>query len=485
MKNLKNNDNIGYIASFFSGVARIKDLQNVFIHEVLLNSNKDEVAIVIGFDEEFVDALFFDDTFDLSEPLFRSHKPFSIVDSDKYIGRIVNGFAKQMDDLDEIKGNSISVFQNAPTIIERSPVTTPIITGIKVIDTNIPIGNGQRELIIGDRKLGKSTIAIDTVLNQKNSKKKMNCIYVVCGQKNIQVEKLIDIFRKNNSFLYTTIVFAPAQSSFAEKYLAPFVGCTIGEILRNKGEDVLIIYDDLTKHAKAYRDIALLLERTPGREAYPGDIFSLHAGLLERAAQLSAEKGGGSLTALPIVETQQGDITSFVSTNLISITDGQIYLEDSLFQNSHFPAVNIGLSVSRIGSQVQPKALRDVVKGIRLAIAQHKELQSLVKLETNVSKESLIKLKRGDLLIELLKQKKHTIVKCYEQVVLFFMILNGYFDEVDPEKWMNIEYLLLKWIDFQDPVVIKEIKEGTVDMKDDMLKQKILNITESFKKEFL
>ena len=473
---------IGYVVSFFAGVAKIQGLPHIFLHEVLLDETDKAVAIVIGFDEKFVEALFFDEKFNLKKPVFRSFQPFSIPISENFTSRIIDGLGNSIDGLGSIQGKAISVFQQAPPIINREPVSTPLSTGIKIIDTNLPLGRGQRELIIGDRKLGKSTIAIDTVLNQKYAEPPVYCIYVICGQKEQKVRELISIFEKQNALLYTTVVAASADTSFAEQYLAPFVGCAIGEYFRDNGKDALVIYDDLSKHAKVYRDVSLLLERSPGREAYPGDIFSLHAGLLERAAKLSKEKGGGTLTALPIVETQEGDISSFIPTNLISITDGQIYLENGLFQKGFLPAVNVGLSISRVGSQAQPNILKKVVGGIRLALAQHKELQKLSQLETVVSNEAQKKIYRGDLMLELLKQEKHTNVEWPEQTVLFYAVEQGFFDDIEKEKWGHFEIRLLELARNRYPNVLQKIKSGAFDEK---IKVKIQEIVNDFKQEFL
>ncbi len=481
-KNTKRYKEIGHIASFFSGVAKIQGLPHVFLHETLTDEEGAPAAIVIGFDDSFVEALFFDESFDLQKPVFRSFQPFSISISESFTGRVVDGLSRPKDGMGSIRGKESPVFQQAPQIIDRGPVATPLSTGIKIIDTNLPLGRGQRELIIGDRKLGKSTIATDTVLNQKNAKPTVHCIYVICGQKEQKLRELVSLFKKRNAFLYTTIVAATSESSFAEQYLAPFVGCSIGDYFRDKGEDALIVYDDLSKHAKVYRDISLLLERAPGREAYPGDIFSLHASLLERAARLSDEKGGGSLSALPIVETQEGDITSFIPTNIISITDGQIYLENGLFQKGFLPAVNIGLSVSRVGSQAQPKILREVVGGIRLALSQHKELQKLSQLETVASIEAQKKIHRGDLMLELLKQEKHTDITWPEQSVLFYTVEQGLFDDVDKNRWKNFEKLLLELLRSSYSDILQKIKSGIFDEK---IKADIKKIVNDFKQEFL
>lgn len=476
------NKKAGRIAGFFSGVARLQGLPQVFLHELLLDKANVPAAIVIGFDEDFVEALFFDEKFDLKGPVFRSFKSFSIPLSESYPGRIIDGLGNPLDGLGQAPGEAGPVFREAPQIIDREPVSDPLNTGIKIIDTSLPLGRGQRELIIGDRKLGKSTIAIDIVLNQKYAEAPVYCVYVLCGQKEQKLRELISLFEKQSAFLYTTIVAAPAGASFAEQYLAPFVGCAIGEHFRDSGKDALVVYDDLSKHAKVYRDILLLLERAPGREAYPGDIFSLHAGLLERAAKLSRNRGGGSLTALPIIETQEGDITSFIPTNLISITDGQIYLERGLFQKGFLPAVNVGLSVSRVGSQAQPKVLKEVVGGIRLALAQHKELQKLSQLETVVSLEAQKKIHRGNLTLELLKQEKHINIGWPEQAVLFYTVEQGFFDDIEQKKWSSFETVILELVKNRYSDVLEEIKKGTFDRE---IKQKIQAIVKDFKQEFL
>jgi F-type H+/Na+-transporting ATPase subunit alpha len=482
IKILTNKKEAGHIASYFYGVARIKGISCCFLNEVLVDKEGNQAAIVIGFNEEFIDALFFDENFDLEKPVFRSFKVFSVSVSESIIGRVVDGLGGPKDGLGPAYGEESAVFRQAPPVIDREPVSIPLSTGIKIIDAALSLGRGQRELIVGDRKLGKSTLGIDTVLNQKNAEPQVLCIYVVCGQKREKLQEVLSIFEKNNAFLYTVVVAATAGDSFACQYLAPFVGCAIGEYFRDKGKDALVIYDDFSKHAKVYRSIALLLERAPGREAYPGDIFSIHAGLLERAAKLSKEKGGGSLTALPIIETQEGDITSFIPTNLISITDGQIYLERGLFQKGFLPAVNTGLSVSRVGSKAQPKPLKEVVLGIRLALAQHKELQKLSQLETIVSEKAKLKLKRGELTLELLKQEKHVNISWPEQVVLFYAVEQGFFDDMTKDDWSSFESTLLELIRNRYPEVLEKIKKENFD---EAVKIKIKEIVEDFKKEFL
>lgn len=469
---------IGRVVSFFSGIGKVEGLPHVAFHETVLDEEKNPVGIVIGFDKDLVEVLFFEENFDPKTPIFRSHEIFSIEVSKYCLGKILNGLGKPMEEREIIKGEKIPVFRKSPSIIEREPLSTPIITGIKIIDAALPLGRGQRELILGDRKLGKSTIAIDIVLNQKYASPPVYCIYVICGQKKEKLKELIETFEKYEAFSYSLVVAATAEDSFACQYLAPFVGCSIGEYFRDLGLDVLVVYDDLSKHAKIYRDISLLLERPPGREAYPGDIFSLHAMLLERAGKI---KNGGSLTALPIAETEEGDISGFIPTNLISITDGQIYLERGLFQKGFLPAINVGLSVSRIGSQVQPPLLKKVTGGIRLALSQHKELQRLIQLESALSYESQKKIHRGELILELLKQEKHTFVDWKKQVALFLALEEGFLDEIKKENLKDFEKIFMEKLEYQYPEILEKIEEGKLNEE---IKDKIKKVIEEIKKDF-
>ena len=471
----------GRIVSSFAGIAKVSGLGGVGFHEILVDAKGKEVAIVIGFDNDVADVLFFDENYSINNIVYKSGQTFNVQVSKKILGRVVDGFGKERDGLGKIKGKKINVFRQAPTIIQRAPVVEPVTTGIKVIDITLPVGRGQRELIIGDRKLGKSTLVQDVVLNQKKAKKPLYCIYVSCGQKEQQALNMLDLFSKHNAFLYTTVVAATAGDSYAAQYLAPFVGAAIGEYFRDNGMDALVVYDDLTKHAKVYRDISLILKRAPGREAYPGEIFSLHAGLLERAAQLNKKNGGGSLTALPIIETQEGDITSFIPTNIISITDGQVYLENGLYQKGYLPAVNVGLSVSRVGSKAQPELLKEVVGGVRLSLAQHKEMQKLTALESTISKEAQSKIKRGDLMSELMKQDKHVFISAEEQILLFYLVKEGYFDDIEKSKWQQFEKLLLELVKNRYPNILKKIQDGKFTKT---VTNKFLEIADDFKKEF-
>jgi F-type H+-transporting ATPase subunit alpha len=473
---------VGYITSYFSGIAKIQGLTRVFPHEILINESGDEIGIVIGFNENFIEALLFSEDLSLDLPVLRSEKIFSIPVSDAYLMRVVDGLGKPLDGLPPISGESSSIFQNAPQIIDRTAVSQPLLTGIKIIDAVLPLGRGQRELIIGDRKLGKSTIAIDTVLNQRNVKDPVYCVYVLIGQKQRQLEDLLAVLNEYNAFSYTTIIAASASDTMASQYLAPLVGCRIAEYFRDQGKHALVIYDDLSKHAKVYRNIALLLERAPGREAYPGDIFSLHASLLERAGKLSKENGGGSITALPIVETQEGDITSYIPTNIISITDGQIYLERGLFQRGFIPAINIGRSISRIGSEAQPALLSKATSGLRLLLSQQRELQKISQLETMVSEESKLKVKLGLITLELLKQEKHKFASWQEQAILFTGIQRGIFDEIQAEQLRQFQILFYQLIRTRYSG-LADLDE--VDEKNEVFEEFFKKIISDFRKEFI
>lgn len=472
--------NAGKIHSLYAGVGQIKGLQNIRNHEVLVDQYNNKIGFIVGFNPKFAEALFFDTNLDIDTQIFGTGESFKIPLSTDYLGRVVNGLGEAVDGLQPINGEEKSIFASAPQIIDRAVVTRPLETGLKIIDTTLPIGRGQRELIIGDRKTGKSTIAIDTIINQRDATNKVYSVYVLCGANTSEVERIISILQANDVFLDSVIVVAKSDDSLAAQYLAPMVGCTIAESFRDDGKDALIVYDNLSNHAKSYRDISLLLNRPPGRETYPGDIFTIHASLLERACQLSDKSGSGSLTALPIVETQEGDITSFISTNLISISDGQIYLERGLMEKGFVPAVNVGLSVSRIGSAAQSAVLKSVTGGIRLAMARHKQLQKLVLLETVMSKKSRDEINRGELILELLKQDKHINVTIPEQVILFYGVEQGLFDDISIEQLRNLEKLLLDYIKIERPELISEIIEKNLT---DKVKSEINQIIDSIKLE--
>ncbi|MEK7187973.1 MAG: F0F1 ATP synthase subunit alpha, partial [Patescibacteria group bacterium] len=361
--------------------------------------------------------------------------------------------------------------QNAPSVLDRESVNRPIHTGIKAIDGMIPIGRGQRELIIGDRQTGKTAIALDTIINQVNEAKRPVSIYVAIGQKESKTAHIVETLRNSGALDKTIVVVASASDPASLWYLAPFAGAAIGEYFRDRGEDALVIYDDLSKHAWAYRQISLLLRRPPGREAYPGDIFYLHSRLLERAAKLSKEKGGGSLTALPIIETQLNDVSAYVPTNVISITDGQIYLESDLFYQGQRPAVNVGLSVSRVGSAAQTKAMKKVAGRLRLALAQFRELQAFVQFAADVDDETKKRIRQGQIMNQVLKQDDLSPIPFEEQVVLFYGAVNGYFDENDPAVMQEVTARVLEYFrqfhkkDILTPIKDKEAIEPDVEEK--------------------
>lgn len=472
---------VGRVESLYSGIATVSGLPGVKLREVLLNEKGEKAALVMGFDAEFAHVLLFDQSYEMGERLYRTHNPYQIHLSDDYMGRVVNGFGEVIDNQGDIGGKLGEVFKSSPLVTLRDKVTRPLQTGIKVIDTTLPIGRGQRCLIVGDRKLGKTVIALSAILAQRRVDKPVFCVYVAIGQKIRQTEQVVQMLQSHEALDYTAVVTAPASSAYAQQYLAPFVGLSIGEFLRDQGKDVLIVYDDLSSHAKTYRDISLLLNRAPGREAYPGDIFSLHAGLLERAGQLNKRLGGGSITALPIVQTLEGDITAYVPTNIISITDGQIYMDQKLFHKQHLPAVNVDYSVSRIGGQAQPQLLRDVTKGLRLALAQHRQLLTLTQLETTISLETRKQIHRGELILALLRQERLQVIPWEKQAVLFYAVENGFFDDLKEDQWKHFEHLLLDLLETKYHNDMEKIRKGTTKTISAFVHRAI----EDFKKEFL
>lgn len=473
---------VGRIHRYFSGIGQLQGLPHVGLHEILTDEVGITQAIVVGFSDEAVEALFFRDDFDISQPIFRSGRQFAVPVGDAFASRVVDGFGHFRDDMPPVSGNPQPVFRPAPPFRDRQAVTRPLITGLKMVDAILPLGRGQRELIVGDRRLGKSTIAETAVIHQRLTEDTVHCVYVLCGQKSRRLDDLLYRLERAGAMTYTTIVAADADASYAEQYLAPFVGCALAEHYRETGRDALIIYDDLSKHAKTYRDISLLLERAPGRETYPADIFSLHAGLLERAAQLSEEQGGGSLTALPIVETKEGDLTAYVPTNIISITDGQIVLEANLKEKGFMPAINSGLSVSRLGSQVQPKPLKDVTVGLRLSLSQQKELQKLTKMDTVISKETVKQIHRGDLTLELLNQDAGETLKWEEQAVLFHVVEKGFFDDLKKDQWRHFERLLLDVLRNGNAHLLERMRDGQFTEED---QQEARQLVTDFKREFI
>lgn len=397
------------------------------------------------------------------------------------LGRVVNALGQPIDGKGEIKTTEFMPVETvAPGIIERKSVFEPLQTGIKAIDGMIPIGRGQRELIIGDRQTGKTTIAIDTILNQKGGD--VICIYVAIGQKRSTVVQIADILEKNGAMDYTIVVSATASELAPLQYLAPYSGCAMGEYFMHKGKHVLCIYDDLSKHAVAYRSLSLLLRRPPGREAYPGDVFYLHSRLLERAAKLSDEMGGGSLTALPIIETQAGDVSAYIPTNVISITDGQIFLETDLFNSGIRPAVNPGISVSRVGGNAQIKAIKKVAGRLKLAYSQYKELQAFAQFGSDLDEDTKSRLAQGDRIVEVLKQPNSSPISVENQVIIIYAVTKGYLKEIPIDAIREFENELYRYMDDRYPQVAESIRESKdlSEENEELLKQALVDFTKSF-----
>ena len=417
-------EEVGEVLTVGDGIATVSGLKNATYGEILLFSSgirgmvqdlrEDEIGcILFGSDEEIYEGSL----------VKRTGKTAGIPVGDEFVGRVVNALGVPIDGKGEIFSENYRAIEHpAPGIIDRQPVSAPMETGILAIDSMFPIGRGQRELIIGDRQTGKTAIAIDTILNQKG--KDVICIYVAIGQKASSVAQLVQNLKTRGAMEYTIIVNASASDSAPMQYIAPYSGCALGEYFMNKGKDVLIVYDDLSKHAIAYRSLSLLLERAPGREAYPGDVFYLHSRLLERSAHLSDEKGGGSMTALPIVETQSGDVSAYIPTNIISITDGQIFLESDLFFAGQRPAVNVGLSVSRVGGDAQTKAMKKAAGAIRLDLAQYREMEVFTQFASDLDDATKAQLTYGQGLMQVLKQEQYKPYKHHEQVIILVVVLN-------------------------------------------------------------
>ncbi len=438
-------ESVGFVVEAADGIARISGLRKALSQELLAIETKAGVvpAIAFNLEEEFIGAVLLGESASVGagDRVKGTGKVLSIQVGDELLGRIVSPLGEPEDGKGPIfdkssKAPFYTLERAAPGVLERESVGTPLHTGIKAVDSMIPIGRGQRELIIGDRGTGKTAVALDTILNQLEDKGRpqVHCIYVAIGQKRSKVAQIARRLEEKGALKFTTIVVAPAGSPAALLYLAPFAGAAIGEYFMDNGKDALVVYDDLSKHADAYREMSLLLRRPPGREAYPGDIFFLHSRLLERAAKLSKAKGGGSLTALPIIETKLGDVSAYIPTNVISITDGQIYLEANLFYQGVRPAVNVGLSVSRVGSAAQTKAMKKVAGKLRLELAQFRELAAFVQFASDLDEATRNKIKRGELLVEALKQTDGSPVAFFYTVPLLYAALGGYMDGIEIAK---------------------------------------------------
>jgi F-type H+/Na+-transporting ATPase subunit alpha len=459
----------GKVVQVGDGIARIYGMDNVMAGE-MVEFPSGVVGMALNLEEDNVGCIIFGETHKIKEGDIakRTKKILQVPVGNELLGRVVNSLGEPIDGKGEINAKEFNpVERKALGIVQRQPVKEPLQTGIKAIDAMIPIGRGQRELIIGDKQTGKTAIAIDTIINQKDTD--VVCIYVAIGQKKSSVAKIMKTLEAHQAMEYTIIVTASASESASLQYLAPFSGCTIGEFFRDNGQHALIIYDDLSKQAVAYRELSLLLRRPPGREAYPGDVFYLHSRLLERASKLSKELGGGSLTALPIIETQADDITAYIPTNVISITDGQIYLGTRLFYSGIRPAINAGLSVSRVGGSAQIKAMKGVTGQLRLALAQYTELEAFSKFGSDLDKTTQDQLKRGERLIEILKQGQYEPLTVAKQIFIIFMANEGYLDIVKREDVKKVEEELYSTLDseyreFMESIVkdkiTDEIKEA-------------------------
>jgi F-type H+-transporting ATPase subunit alpha len=444
-------EEFGKVVQVLDGVAIVYGLKNAQFNE-LVEFESGVKGFIMNLKDDSVGIAILDDDHSVRERhiVKRTHKLAVMSAGKGMLGRVVNAIGQPVDGKGPLTDTVEMLLEiNAPDIVSRKSVFKPMQTGIKTIDALIPIGRGQRELIIGDRQTGKTTIALDAIINQKlyndtvPDSEKLHCIYVAIGQKQSSVARIIKKLEENGAMEYTTVVVATASETATMQYIVPYAGSVIGEYFRDNGMHALIIYDDLSKHAVAYRQLSLLLKRPPGREAYPGDVFYLHSRLLERAAQMSDENGGGSLTALPIVETQGGDVSAYIPTNVISITDGQIFLETDLFYKGIRPAVNVGLSVSRVGSAAQTKAMKSVAGKIKLELAQYREMESFSQFASDLDESTRKLLSNGQKMVELLKQKQHNTYPMHEQVLLLFAAVNGYLEQVNVNeiKLFEMEFL--------------------------------------------
>ncbi len=452
---------VGRVAEIGDGIARITGLSDVMMSEMLEFTTKEGIVngVVLNLEEDSVGAILLGDYAGIKEgdEVKALKRILEVPVGESLVGRVVNALGEPVDGKGEIKEEKFyPVEKIAPGVISRKSVFEPVQTGIKAIDSMIPVGRGQRELIIGDRQIGKTAIAVDAIINQKGQN--MKCIYVAIGQKESKIANIVAKLEESGAMAYTTVVLAGASDPASLSYIAPYSGTAIAEYFLDKGEDALIIYDDLSKHAVAYREISLLLKRPPGREAYPGDVFYLHSRLLERSCKLNEDFGGGSITALPIIETQAGDVSAYIPTNVISITDGQIYLETDLFNQGNRPAVNAGLSVSRVGSAAQTKAMKKVAGKMRLEAAQYRELAAFAQFGSDLDAETKAKLNRGERIVEIFKQGQYAPIEMEKQVSIFYSAINGLLDDVPVEKIADFEKDMYKYIE-NNSDVYKEISE--------------------------
>ena len=472
----------GVVLSVGDGVARVHGVEKAMAMEMLefpggifglcLNLEEDNVGVAIMGDDTQIRE---------GDVVKRTGRIAEIPVGDAVLGRVLDAVGNPLDGKGPIDASdSRRIEMVAPGVIQRQPVSEPMYTGIKAIDAMTPIGRGQRELIIGDRQIGKTAICVDAILNQKNTD--IFCIYVAIGQKKSTVAQVVDVLERHGAMEYTTVVAACASDPATQQYLAPYAGCSIGEYYRDSGKHALIIYDDLSKQATAYRQVSLLLRRPPGREAFPGDIFYNHSRLLERAAKLNDELGAGSLTALPIIETQAGDVSAYIPTNVISITDGQVYLEPNLFFSGVRPAINVGLSVSRVGGAAQTKAMRKVAGTLRVDMAQFRELEAFAQFGSDLDKATQRQLNRGRRLVQILKQPQYRPMDAEREVMILFAGANGFLDEVPEDSVLDYESQMLEYMDSKHPELLAELKEKG-DISDE-LNEKMRKALGEFKNVF-
>lgn len=485
---------VGTVLQVGDGVARVYGLSKALMSE-LVEFPHGVFGMVLNLEEDNVGCILFGEASAIKEgdQVKRTSRVASIPVGDQMLGRVINPLGQPIDGRGPIKADKFMPFERkALGVIQRQPVKEPLQTGLKAVDGMIPIGRGQRELIIGDRQTGKTAIAIDAIINQKythteRAKKAginpVYCIYVAVGQKSSTVAQVVDKLHQEGAMGYTTVIAATASDPAPLQFISPYSGATLGEFFRDSGRHALVVYDDLTKQAQAYRQVSLLLRRPPGREAYPGDVFYLHSRLLERASKLSDELGGGSLTALPVIETQAGDVSAYIPTNVISITDGQIYLEPSLFNSGIRPAINVGISVSRVGGNAQIKGMKKIAGRLRLDLAQYRELEAFAKFGSDLDKATLQQLRRGSRLVELLKQGQYQPMPVEKQVVSIFAGTNGYLDEIPLEHVLRYEKELLERMELKHQDMLDAIIQ-TKDLGDELTKKLhalLKEFTESFK----
>ncbi len=475
-------DEVGEVLQVGDGIARIYGLDKVMAGELVQFPN-DIMGMTLNLDEDSVGVAIFGESTQIKEGdiVRRTGRIVEVPVGDAIKGRVITPLGIPVDGKGPIKADKyMPVERKALGVIARRPVKEPLQTGLKAIDSMIPIGRGQRELIIGDRQTGKTAIAVDTIINQKGGD--VHCIYVAIGQKSSTIAKVVKTLKDNGAMEHTTVIATSAEETAPIQFIAPYAGCTMGEYFRDNGKHALVIYDDLTKHAWSYRQLSLLLRRPPGREAYPGDIFYLHSRLLERASKLNDDLGGGSLTALPIIETQAGDVSAYIPTNVISITDGQIFLETDLFYGGVRPAINVGISVSRVGGNAQVKAMKQVAGRLRLDLAQYRELEAFAQFGSDLDKATQRQLIRGEKLVEILKQKQYVPMPMEEQVAIIFAGVNGLLDELPTKSLGRWQAEYIDYLKNNHPEILTEIREKK-EISDE-LRDKMKSAVEEFNKMF-